>query len=224
LVANDNESGAVTALRGLSLSNGTDIKELSLRLGVGASLFGRVLDDMGGAIQSAEVFSASLLSSSTQSQATAGEDGSYRIERLLQGQHRITVTAAGYLPLEIESLSIDGALRRDFLLQRGATLSGIVMAPDGSPMNEAQVFLFHGENGSQEHMQTGADGRYHFEGLAPGMCELYVRADDYSSSVRASRELTIGAVIDELPLRMRPSGVVRGRVVDGEEGNRDRRA
>ncbi|MBL8899961.1 MAG: carboxypeptidase regulatory-like domain-containing protein [Planctomycetes bacterium] len=211
LVANAEEGGNA-ALRGLSLANGSDIGELVLRLGAGAGLFGRIVDGMGAPIAGATVTLSSKLASSSQHQVESGADGSYRIERALHGEHTLHVQAAGYLPFELDGLLLDGMLRRDVTLERGATLSGTIYGPDGAPLAGAPIFLFHGD--AEDTSLADDAGRFRFEGLRPGTLQVYVRAEDYSGSARASRELALGENIEGFDLRLRPSGVVRGIVRD----------
>ncbi|MBK9385215.1 MAG: carboxypeptidase regulatory-like domain-containing protein [Planctomycetes bacterium] len=211
LVANA-EDGGNAALRGLFLANGSELVDLSLRLGAGAGLFGRVVDGRGAPIPGASILLHSTLASSAHVSAESAADGSYRVERALRGEHRLFVQANGYLPFEMEGLMLDGLLRRDITLERGATLHGTIYGPDGEPLAGALIFLFHGD----EEDQSSADeaGRFRFLGLHPGSLQVYVRAEDYSSSVRASRELSLGEDVVGFDLRLVPSGVLRGIVRD----------
>ncbi|MBK9385216.1 MAG: carboxypeptidase regulatory-like domain-containing protein [Planctomycetes bacterium] len=211
LVANAEEGGNA-ALRGLFLANGSDLGELVLRLGAGAGLFGRIVDGMGAPIAGATVTLSSKLASASQHHVESGADGSYRIERALHGEHTLYAQAAGYLPFELDGLSLDGMLRRDMTLERGATLSGTIYGPDGAPLAGAPIFLFHGD--AEDTSLADDAGRFRFEGLRPGTLQVYVRAEDYGSSIRASRELALGEDISGFDLRLRPSGVVRGIVRD----------
>ncbi|MBL8899962.1 MAG: carboxypeptidase regulatory-like domain-containing protein [Planctomycetes bacterium] len=212
LIARVEDLGESAALRGLVLANGSEIGEIVLRLGEGAGLFGRVVDGRGAPIPGASILLHSALVSSAHVSAESAADGSYRVERALRGEHRLFVQAHGYLPFEMEGLMLDGLLRRDITLERGATLHGTIYGPDGEPLAGALIFLFHGDG--EEQSSADEAGRFRFIGLHPGSLQVYVRAEDYSSSVRASRELALGEDVVGFDLRLVPSGVLRGIVRD----------
>jgi hypothetical protein len=110
-----------------------------------------------------------------------------------------------------------------------ASLSGsVVNAATGAPLRRAQVYLTPGANARESRNTiTDAGGRFYFPNLQPGNYYLgaeregFVR-QEYGQRApgRPPRMLTLspGMRLDDINLRLQPTGVISGRIVsdDGE--------
>ncbi len=86
-----------------------------------------------------------------------------------------------------------------------AELSGIVSDPSGLPVPGATVHLLKGNTLSEQSIETGADGRYHFLALQPAAYILTVSRAGFVALRRDGVNLRVGdhAVID-FPLQIGP--------------------
>jgi hypothetical protein len=109
-----------------------------------------------------------------------------------------------------------------------ATLAGIVTKdPGGEPVKKALVELI-AENqaaGGNHTAQTGADGTFHIENIAPGRYRLFVERTGYLEvdkhhprSDGRLLNLTAGQEIRDVLIRLQAAAVIEGRVTD-EDGD-----
>ena len=112
---------------------------------------------------------------------TSGEDGSYRLERIYPGRHRISVTAsARYAPFEAELFLLpDRPQELNIALSEagGAALGGIAGvirdADGGDPIRSITVMLMApGGAGGPRTATTDAEGRFSFEDVPAGEARL----------------------------------------------------
>ena len=102
------------------------------------SLRGTVQDATGARISAAKIV-AQLSGSSVQRQATSEDRGEFRLDDLLPGNYRVTVTAAGFAPAQAE-VSIAVATVRDIT---------VTMKPAAASANRqraGEFFLDHDRN------------------------------------------------------------------------------
>jgi protocatechuate 3,4-dioxygenase beta subunit len=125
-------------------------------------------------------------------QTTTDQEGRFAFSRLRPGEYHIDVQRTGYAPLEdpgrgrtiqlAEGQSIDNL---QLQLQKGAVISGRILAQSGEPAPDVRVIALRrisGQgtaarlmpNGMQGMQQTNDLGEFRIAGLAPG--EYYVSA------------------------------------------------
>lgn len=108
-----------------------------------------------------------------------------------------------------------------------ASLQGIVAkSPSGEPVKKAIIELIaeSQDEGGNYTAQTGADGVFRIEGIAPGRYHLFVERPGYLETDKhhsrtEGRVLTLaaGQEIKDLVIRLQPAAVIEGRVTD-EDG------
>ncbi|MCA9772592.1 MAG: carboxypeptidase regulatory-like domain-containing protein [Myxococcales bacterium] len=154
--------------------------------------------------------------------ADTNDEGFYSVGDLAPGSWTIDVLAAGFLP-RTEGLTIrEGALAADFSIQlrRASSLAGLVLDPEGRPIEGAFVTanargMSEGAAHTSPPVTTDAEGRFALEGLSPGLYTVHADHARYLKAVSDRIVLAPGARVENLRLQLRiGEGVVRGRVVD----------
>lgn len=142
------------------------------------------------------------------------EDGLFEIENVPPGAVRLSASGGGFRPGEATGLELSPGERHDGVrieLERGGTLTGSVLAPDGRPLPDATVRVSPNLVWGGIEGRTDGDGRYRLPGLPEGV--LQVRAD-HPDFVAAVREITAGDGEIQLDLQLGSGHRVGGRVVD----------
>lgn len=229
---------------------------LELTLLEGATLRGRVLDDQDAAVVGARVVAHGSRPYG-HLEAISDAEGRYTLAGLAPGDYQLYVKARGYFdedgpsvsessggmgiswsrvggPNEAYQLHVEAggdSIERDFRIQRGLAVSGVVLAPDGSPAVDAQVRWGHykeprrgqlrpprpGSLGDPRRLEqiavTDEQGRFQHPGLGPpaGVWVVVAHTDDACSEPEHVSAFD-GPVSVTLPLRT--LGTIRGRVVN----------
>ena len=95
-----------------------------------------------------------------------------------------------------------------------ATIAGVVTAPDGTPVSNAQVSIMDPASSSGRVMRatrSSADGAFAIAGIAPGHYEL--QSSSYAEGLFGSSELEVHGRDLSTSMVMRPGGTVSGRVL-----------
>ncbi|QDU83423.1 Nickel uptake substrate-specific transmembrane region [Planctomycetes bacterium Pla163] len=226
------EGYAVDLELGLRLEPG-EHRVLEAVLGRGALVRGRVVDEAGAGIGGAQVqarYRGALSNAvGTLAQATTRADGSFELRNVAAGVVDLIASAERRLETRerFDFEFVDGAVHDGVVvvLTRGASISGRVEFPDGSPaagasvvagadlsrlggggMTGADIERTRGSNAT-----TDADGRFTLEGLSDSVFALTARAD---TSTPAPVDDT-----DAAPERDAPRGDVwRARAKNVEPG------
>jgi hypothetical protein len=154
--------------------------------------------------------------------ASTGDDGRFVLEDVEPGSVRVSVSADGFLPYERSGVEVPAG--RDvegleLVLRPGATVEGVVTAPDGRPAIGAAVRVV--AEGSVEgnlgrftmgaaEAESDGDGRYRLEGVEPGPRTLEATHERYDRGV-ASLEVRPGE--NRLDVRLGGGQEVSGRVI-----------
>ncbi len=151
-----------------------------------------------------------------------GQNGSFAIDGLHDGPWDVGAEATGcvksatlrvLLPSDSEGIEL--------VLPRAVSVSGIVVDPSGTPVNDAKVtsrsrtdlrIAMSGRDHSDA--TTDAEGRFTLRELEPGSRTVSASAQGFAESEPESVDLSPGATTGELRLRLRLGGRIAGVVVD----------
>jgi hypothetical protein len=141
--------------------------------------------------------------------------GRFLIDGLWAGEFQIYVSAEGMRRVQQKVLIGDGDLDPVIIrLEPGLELRGRVETADGDPATGVTVTAgpasrtLGGGSADSSGVQTGVDGRFHFDALGPGTQSISARSED-GLSARATAEAGQTA---EVVLRFARCGVIRGIV------------
>ncbi|MEM9556610.1 MAG: carboxypeptidase-like regulatory domain-containing protein [Acidobacteriota bacterium] len=168
---------------------------LRIVLDVAARLMGRVVDTAGEPVAHAELRVSRGNERGYEMQAERTDtDGEFAIDTkpgMLQLTARSDEHRATTLDLEIDAGSRREGL--ELVLARGATLSGRVLGPDGTPVVDVQVGLDDRFNRltARPMVQVDSDGRYRLGGLDEGPVTVTAR-HEHLGSTRASTRIEPG--------------------------------
>lgn len=178
-----------------------------------ATVFGRVLDAWGAAIEGAEVRSTSSRAGPA---VVADEEGNYSLCVLPFGYDSrfdawVRVDAGGFAS-RLVPVSAQGRSRLDIVLRPGGTITGLVTRGNGRPVTGA---LVRTTTGVAVSAVTNGDGRFELVGLAPGRHELKAEAEH----LRGAAEVFVdeAGLLGETVIEMTPLATLAG-VVEGDDG------
>ncbi len=164
---------------GVVVSAETDTEAGTIVLQEGKILRGRVLDGRDDTPVTAAVLQASpprgptfrLGGAGRGPSAVSGPDGSFALEGLEAGAYVVTASHAEFAETEARvELPAEGQPAEFIVrLSRGGRLEGTVRDASKQPVADARIVLMRGSfGGDMRTAETGADGRYAIERLAPG--------------------------------------------------------
>ncbi len=243
------EDGSYTVVgrkRGLASDHENDIVidrergtgTLKLVLGTAGTAFGRVTDHENKPIAGAEVIATydrgwrNMMSGNLEFEmARTDSNGEYSLETLALGaKYTFGVKADGYAPIfSAQSVAIERKLRRDFELQLGGTLKGVVTDDTtGEPIEGAEVALFVGRMGrgtnSSAYALTNAKGEYELVNLLAGpVMSAGFKAQGYITDSRSQwtgnqiSDIKAGETA-EVDAVLKRGGSIRGRITNAKDG------
>jgi len=200
---------------------------LELVLGLGNALRGRVVDDVGGKVETfrvrAEPVEPDAAGRRTVS-ANGSGGGTFEMPALPDGMWDLVAALkdgreSGRVQVDMPR---DAAREVTLVLPRPAHISGRVVDPDGLPRADARVhavakaapqtFSLNGDGPER----CDADGRFTFD-VAPGATTIQAQAKGSASSLAIERDLAAGQTVDGLTLVLRRGGTIEGLVRDRED-------
>lgn len=223
--------------------------DLILTLDAGASISGRVVDDIGEPVTRFHVTATPLdremsridWETRTGTTVLVG-DGSFKLEGVQEGKWNLFAAADGHvrseqLPFEVPH---DGS-ELVVVCPRAAEIHGVVRNPAGDLITGATVQAkrvvrgLHGEISETQwagNDKTNSKGEFKLEDLQYGSLELTAQADGFASNEPLLLELAAGQTLEEVSLRLRVGarlrielhsalGDVEGREVTVNEINGD---
>jgi hypothetical protein len=126
---------------------------------------------------------------SNESQSVPIVDGGFRIDGLVPGEYRLsvsTVAGGGIYQYYGESDGVvggrtftvhaDGTVRLDVVLKRESSISGTAVLADGTPAYGSSVEAFSVRGGAVAWATTDESGRFTLAGLLPGQYEVRISA------------------------------------------------
>jgi uncharacterized GH25 family protein len=174
------------------------------------------------------VVGASIYASRSEftSQAVSDANGNYKCDLDGPGKYLLYASLQSGVSLNVRiEVTSDAALTQNFAFE-GTLLAGVVQFEDGKPVANAYVTVeleraaIEGQGGAaRAGAQLKDDGRFEFEGLAPGVYSLSVRDLTGLSTVArfgtthvGDIALQAGARRDDLVIRVAPDAVLECRV------------
>lgn len=169
---------------------GRDTSGIVVRMTRGGTIVGRVVDDSGNPVQGAvveshdEVWSDDLfmqvlgdIGDASEKSARTAADGTFQLKGLTPAKYQLMIRHKDYAQEKIEGLTVTEGQEtrtRDAVLPRGATITGVVYGPGGSPMAGAQVKMFPTTRSGRTHtVQTGANGAFTIGGVREGTYKIH---------------------------------------------------
>jgi hypothetical protein len=121
--------------------------------------------------------------------------------------------------MEAEAINVVSGVtfpNRNFELEAGGILSGVVVSPNRSPLKDVQVTYYNSVSTQWERQFTPKDGTFTFSNLAPGPAELSIEPPLHSGLVTYQRKYWIGPGEGKnLGLvQLSPGALIRGVIKD----------
>jgi protocatechuate 3,4-dioxygenase beta subunit len=155
--------------------------------------------------------------SSDSRDATTGADGAFVVKALREGEHEISCSAKGYFGKKGERVALSGRSleRLDLTLERGASISGRVLDPDGKPVAEAQVSARAASRRDEHHSTSDREGGFRIVAL-PEAPDYRVKAwhDEFAPATVPGISVKGREDVSGIEIRLSKGGSIRGRVRD----------
>ncbi|MGE3166752.1 MAG: sigma-70 family RNA polymerase sigma factor [Planctomycetota bacterium] len=160
------------------------------------------------------------------------------------GAYTLVVRAQSHAPSQQEIVLAEGVHSMvEILIEQGGVISGRVVDPDGKPIRGATVrvaredappsggariavSMSFGDGGSEtstsfdmgqgERVKTDTDGRFTYEGLAPGKTQLVIAHAQFISATTEVVEVLRDGKHDLQTVELRRGGTIRGTVYDAD--------
>ncbi|MHC4661894.1 MAG: carboxypeptidase regulatory-like domain-containing protein [Planctomycetota bacterium] len=158
-----------------------------------------------------------------------GSGGNYEIE-VLPGKYTaiISIEGIGATRIDIIVPEQDG-FQQDFEFST-ASISGIVMSPDGTPIDNAGVLLLEAKDvvdinsfGMSDFFKiltgncnTDSKGCFKFENIAPGEWVIVAFKDSYASGQSSTILIGKDAVEENIRIRLKEAAKLSGHIVDSQ--------
>lgn len=205
-----------------------EAKRLVLELRRCAVVEGQVLAESGTPVSGAQVRFSTLEAIQYERTVRTDARGRYRLDCALPGAFRLTVGAEGLLEREVfareEQALAPGETRRlDWTLAASSLLAGEVVDGEGRGIAEARVDV-HRERPKDEPglpllwtVLSDTAGRFHVDGLAPGLYEVEVTGPGGVGSHEGQARAPDAGLRFVLDVGGPLDGAIIGTVVDEEE-------
>jgi len=145
------------------------------------------------------------------------------------GEHRLSVSAEGFEPLDEAASRVEVPLAAplELVLRRQAAVTGVVLSPQGAPLAGARVEARSGASsgrgfgggpfgggGGGPSARSDDNGAFVLSKLSPGAVRLVARADGFAPSEPRTVELDSGGSASDVVLQLRVGGRIEGVVYD----------
>lgn len=197
-----------------------------LTLDEGHEVQGRVVDDTGHAVEHFQVSAVPAVSDAAWQDVddavtgrSLGQDGRFVVEGVRAGTWRLIVRGDKCVVRREVSVPGDGA-PFDILLPRPASISGVVVDPEGQPVRGARVSHSSGRSPriADDTLvisePTGAEGRFVLAAVPPGPATLTASHFRWAPGEAEPVDLAPGATLTDLVAPLRASGRLTGEVRD----------
>ena len=214
--------GFLDATKGkLEVARGQDLEGLTLHLEKGATLRGTVVGPEGSPVAGVQVAlvqqrrsggGMDWLSAPGKRGKSDGE-GRFLLQSLEPGKRSVKATRAGYPPVTRDLTLKEGSNSILLTLPAGSSVKGRVADRQGAPIAGARVRLTRvgGGSGSGE---SGPEGSFLIEGLAPGEYQAYASASGFLPTSERPR-VSVGerGEMPSVELVLERGAVIRGHVL-----------
>ncbi len=200
-----------------------EVAPITLYLGTGYRLVGRVLDDEGGPVSGALVLAGkdgnnwNVAAAPLRARAMTVEDGTYAIDGLPAGDTTIMAAPPGSVPAQIDRIRIPDVPAFDIILRRGGTLTGVVKMKDsGTPVAGATIraWAYGASGGRSSEATSDEEGRYTIDDLPEGnVNQVQVTKDGLVQVVDAAQRG--GTAFREGSVVERDVEMTQGAVLEG---------
>uniref|UniRef100_UPI003D0A9EE4 carboxypeptidase regulatory-like domain-containing protein n=1 Tax=Haliangium sp. TaxID=2663208 RepID=UPI003D0A9EE4 len=190
------------------------------------SLVGEVVDTGGGAVAEAVVTSiielgpglevaGPSLDTSPAVVAIADADGTFTLEGLEVGRHRLRVEGDGFFTAEVRFFEVPADSVR-LVVARRVAVRGQVVDPAGGSVADIPVSVLR-DGVTVARARTDEAGAFAVDGLSEGVFQVWAGAGTRAAPVRSVARLGAGP-FEPVELILGPAVVVTGRVVDRKSG------
>ncbi len=195
-----------------------------------AKVSGRVVDDGGDPVPGAMLMVTQVAERAVGGMpafpdisGTTDERGRFSLDGLEAGRIELGAQAEGYIAAPAKALDIAAGREVkdvELVVSRGAQVEGVVLGPDGGPVDGARVQVQRKEEGDRfsvgdalaPRATSDGDGRFRLSGLAPGVQSLSAEHEKY---LRAVKDVDLHAGdTGHVEIRLGEGLAVSGRVVD----------
>ncbi len=230
-LAADAAGFAPLAVPGVELPPGGGRVDLgTLFLEPGLRLEGQVVDSNGEPVAEAWVWArddnamgmGSLIGADRrEADSRTGPDGRFVVDGLARGnQQSVRAEAEGYTRALLSGVEIPAEEPLRIVLERSASLSGVVTDSSGAPVEGARVMV-RAEPGNVPitgsrfvNARSDEDGLFTIDGVTPGRLSLRASAVGFQADERTGLEVVAGENLDDLRIVLEPGATVTGRVLD----------
>jgi len=200
-----------------------------------SAIEGVATDETGAPVASLEVQMARLASGSmgdirvARRRTVTGPDGSFRFDGVLPGSYELwsrTETHASIEGLRVV-VDADGPANVTLEAPRAASASGVVLAPDGRPVADAEVTLIAGEAAPWQPAElsgptvpptrTNDEGRFALLGLPASSVQIRASKRGFANGQTEPFELRPGESRSRVQIALQTGGTIEGICFD-EEG------
>lgn len=196
---------------------------------------GIAMDETGSPIASLEVQMARLASGSmgdiraARRRTVTGPDGAFRFEDVLPGNYELWSRTETHASIEGLRVVVQGDTPATVTLEaaRAASASGVVLAPDGRPVADAEVTLISGEAAPWQPAElsgptvpptrTNDEGRFALLGLPATSVQIRATKRGYASGETEPFTLRPGESSARIQVSLETGGTIEGICFD-EEG------
>jgi protocatechuate 3,4-dioxygenase beta subunit len=198
---------------------------LVLTLTPAGSIPGRVVDAAGQPLGGAQITARILSTGFSQKGTWSRADGRFRLSRLPPGNlFALIATHDGFAPASVKADALSSPRPVRIVMERGATVLGKVLDPEGQPVPGAALDLrTYRDDGSIQRLLGASAGKaasdpagsFAIPHLGSGRFELRVTRSGFATLSVPEIEVAAGAArVDLGPLTLARGSVIEGRVTD----------